>query len=565
MNSIAPCEHILYTLRWESLHNERDAGTCFRSNAFPHMPEMKSFARFHRLLLSAILGCCSISAIAQNGSMLGQSITWRPVQSPFTPDQSNGAIAGGPGSDPNPGTPMFICRAQIQGSVVPGKWVQGNCNVPFGGSEQIMRSYEVAYGSARWGPYQGGVYGLAQTGSNADGSPLYSCRVHYSPNPGTDYGYQPGKLVSDGTCHIPVGGGEVVQGPPFEVLYATGGGRPPYPYPPYSPPYPYPVQPVQPAQPYPPCRQSDPLVKREIQGGTSWYVGQRCSSIDAFGNVQPKYPQPGDDAPPPPYDPGPSSVTWQPAQTPFVPGDNAVKGGPGNGGKPDAPLYVCRVYDNNTLLPGKWVQGECNYVNDAGKEDTSKTYEVATGPAEWRNFDGNIGALVPGGYLIDGTHLYICRKQISYFGSKKGYQPGFLVNGKCHIPYGVDNVEGTPFDALYNVKLPGAVSGGSARAGRVSSCCCSAGSAAWDSDFICERHRRHRGHGQCDQRIDEQYGHQTIASRLDSTTMHGDSAAGSFSGGSSNPGPAQRRSARLSGINNTVNVLTQASISVSQF
>src|SRR6202043_2533249 len=105
------CEQILYTLRWESLPNERNARACFRSNAFPHMPEMKSFARFHRLLLSAILGCCSISAIAQNGSMLGQSITWRPVQSPFTPDQSNGAIAGGPGSDPNPGTPMFICRA----------------------------------------------------------------------------------------------------------------------------------------------------------------------------------------------------------------------------------------------------------------------------------------------------------------------------------------------------------------------------------------------------------------------------------------------------------------------
>jgi hypothetical protein len=144
-------------------------------------------------------------------------------------------------------------------------------------------------------------------------------------------------------------------------------------------------------------------------------------------------------------------VTWQPAQTPFVPGDNAVKGGPGSGGKPDAPLYVCRVYDNNALLPGKWVDGACNYVNDAGKEGTAKTYEVATGPADWRNFDGNIGALVPGGYLVDGTHLYICRKQISYFGSKKGYQPGFLANSKCHIPYGVDNVEDTPFDALYNV------------------------------------------------------------------------------------------------------------------
>ena len=226
--------------------------------------KMKSFGRFRWFLLSAVLGCGSISANAQNGSMPGRSITWDHVQAPFTPDQSSGAIAGGPGSDPNPGTPMFICRAQIQGSVVPGKWVQGNCNVPYGGSEQIMRSYEVAYGSARWGPgpYQGSFYGLAQTGTNADGSPLYSCRVHYSPS-GTDYGYQPGKLVSDGTCHIPMGGGEVVQGPPFDVLYAAGGGRPPIPYPPYPYPYPnpYPTEPVQPAQPYPPCRVSDPLVK----------------------------------------------------------------------------------------------------------------------------------------------------------------------------------------------------------------------------------------------------------------------------------------------------------------
>lgn len=158
----------------------------------PRDLDMKSFPRFYGLpLLAAISGCASISAAAQNGSMPGQSITWKRVQAPFTPDPSNGAIAGGPGSDPNPGSPMYICRAQIQGSVVPGKWIQGNCNVPYGGSEQIMGSYEVAYGRARWGPYQGSVYGLAQTGSNADGSPLYSCRVHYYAGPGTDYGYQP--------------------------------------------------------------------------------------------------------------------------------------------------------------------------------------------------------------------------------------------------------------------------------------------------------------------------------------------------------------------------------------
>ena len=55
-------------------------------------------------------------------------------------------------------------------------------------------------------------------------------------------GYQPGKLVTDGTCIVPMGGGEVVLGPPFEVLYATGGGRPTYPYP-----HPYPPVPVEPS------------------------------------------------------------------------------------------------------------------------------------------------------------------------------------------------------------------------------------------------------------------------------------------------------------------------------
>ena len=360
---------------------------------------------------------------------------------------------GGPGSDPSPGTPMYICRANVQGSVVPGKWVQGNCNVAFGGSERIMRSYEVAYGSARWGAYQGNSYGLAQTG-NADGSPLFSCRVQYVDASGNGYGYQPGKLVSDGTCHIPFGGGEVVQNPPFEVLYATGGGRPPY-QPPYYPPYPFPYPQPQPqAQPYPACQLGGPGVTLDTRRG--WWVGPNCSSIDSPGHiVELKYPS--DQPPPPAYVPGPSSVAWRPAQKPFTPGDDAIKGGPGNGPKPGAPLYVCRVTFNGgsypALYPGKWVEGVCHFSDNAGKEQTANTYEVAYGPAEWRDFDGDVSALVPGGYDSDGTHLYICRKKLSFFGDK-GLQPGRLENGVCHIPYGNDSAENPPFQALYNVFLP---------------------------------------------------------------------------------------------------------------
>jgi hypothetical protein len=403
------------------------------------------------LFLSFFFSFYGASGQAQNGGMLGQSITWQPARSPFTP---NGAIMGGPGADPNPGTPMYICRARFQGSMVPGKWVQGNCNVAFGGSEQIMRSYEVAYGSARWDAYRGSTYGLAQVGKDVDGSPLFSCRVHYSDASGRDYGYQPGKLVSDGTCHIPFGGAEISQQPPFEVLYATGGGRPPVnPYPPYPypPPY-YPYPPTQ-VQPYPACNPADPGVSLDIT--TGWWVGANCSSADGQGKIMDlKYPQPQQppayQPPPPPYEPGPSSVTWQPAQKPFVPGDDAIKGGPGNGPKPESPLYICRVQYNNNLFPGKWVQGECNFSNDVQKEQSSKTYEVAIGTAQWRDFDGNIGALVPGGFAADGTPLYICRRQISTWGSKKGFQPGYLENGECHIPYNVDLVYKPPFEALYN-------------------------------------------------------------------------------------------------------------------
>jgi len=41
-----------------------------------------------------------------------------------------------------------------------------------------MNSYEVAYGTARWGGYRGSFYGHAQMGRDVDGSPIYSCRVH---------------------------------------------------------------------------------------------------------------------------------------------------------------------------------------------------------------------------------------------------------------------------------------------------------------------------------------------------------------------------------------------------
>jgi len=344
----------------------------------------------------------AISSLWQQTQTYGRSrISWKDAQSPFTPGA--GAIVGGPGNAPEPGAPMFVCRAQVESSLVPGKWVKGNCNVAYGGKEVVARQYQVAYGDAVWQPYAGSVYGLVRTGTDSDGTPLFSCRVHYNPGfPQGDQGNQPGKLAS-GACRIPYGGGELVIGPPFEALYG-GGGYPPYPYPPYSP---YPPMPTQ------------------------------------------MYPMPNA-----------STVTWRAEKEGDTPGPGAIEGGPGNGPEPGAPLYICRagVYAGG-LFPGKWIQGKCSVAWDK-REFKQGRYDVAYGAAVWGAFGGVITPdMVQGGYDVDQTPLYICRVT-NYkiaFQSPKGNQPGYLKNGQCWVPYGSSGPNDPPFEVLYNA--PGAAAG----------------------------------------------------------------------------------------------------------
>ena len=374
---------------------------------------MRPQVSFLLLIALSVLISAGLKATAQDRSWYpGQSIYWQPARSPFTPGP--GAIQGGPGNDPNPGSPMYICRSRYEGSMQPGKWVGGNCNIAYGGQEIVRSSYEVAYGNAVWRLYEAGRNGLYRTGTDSDGTPLYSCRVRYRgdsfnfpPMPGvplgTDLGYQPGKLLN-GSCHIPLGGQEVVQGPPFEALYVPGG----YYLPPYPPPAPAPVTPVAPAVPYAQA--------------------------------------------------GPSSVTWKSAHAPFTPAEGAIEGGPGNGPKPGSPLYICRSGYNGSLIPGKWIQGKCSIPVD-GREYKMDKYDVAYGTAKWAPFGGVSADLVQGGYDADGTPSYICRVQHLKNGFHDvGTQPGKLSGGSCHVPYAnVEFVEDPPFEALYSVAdQPGA-------------------------------------------------------------------------------------------------------------
>jgi hypothetical protein len=50
-----------------------------------------------------------------------------------------GAVTGGQ----EPGRTLYICRANFQGGIHPGKLIAGNCNIGYGGREVEVRNYEV--------------------------------------------------------------------------------------------------------------------------------------------------------------------------------------------------------------------------------------------------------------------------------------------------------------------------------------------------------------------------------------------------------------------------------------
>jgi hypothetical protein len=310
---------------------------------------------------------------------------------------------GGPGGGPEPNQPLYVCRANVQGSTIPGKWLKGNCNVASGGHEVIVHEYQVAYGNASWQPYVGNTNGLVQAGTDAGGAPLFSCRAN------GDQGYQPGKMLN-GMCRIPLGGNEVVVKPPFDALYV--GGR---------------TYPISSPSAYSPA-----------------YPQRRYARY-----APPSYPPPGY-APSSYPTPNPSTVTWRPAKAPAVPGSGAIQGGPGNGPNPGSPLYICRAQGyNGGMLPGKWIEGKCSFAT-GWEERKNKNYEVAYGAAVWGPYFGIKPEMIQGGTDVDGTPLYVCRVRfVSGYGDK-GFQPGYLRNSLCMVPYTQATSNPPPFQVLYN-------------------------------------------------------------------------------------------------------------------
>jgi hypothetical protein len=176
----------------------------------------KSLARLSSYQVILNLGSGGVQ-LSPNSRMLivtanGQEVSsihiiQQPVVPMWVPLPSSGqvprdAVVGGQVSSQN----LYVCRAEYEGALHPGKLWRGNCNIGFGGQEVVLNNYEVliqASNSTWQSPINRRVPNGTVVGGQASGQNLYVCRAEY------EGALHPGKLWR-GNCNIGFGGQEVV-------------------------------------------------------------------------------------------------------------------------------------------------------------------------------------------------------------------------------------------------------------------------------------------------------------------------------------------------------------------
>lgn len=126
---------------------------------------------------------------------------------PLPPD----AVVGG--FQPVPRATLFVCRANYNGGLHPGKLYDGRCNIGWGGDEVSLPQYQVLVSRSRlhWIPSSDGRLppNAIQAGYQQDG-PLYVCQARYRG------GMHTGKIYGQ-NCNIGWGGKEILI-PYYNVL-----------------------------------------------------------------------------------------------------------------------------------------------------------------------------------------------------------------------------------------------------------------------------------------------------------------------------------------------------------
>ena len=170
----------------------------------------KKFTALTSVLFTVLVLGLSQIVLAQHG--ISEIVrepygNWQPYSGSFI-----NVVQGG--NEAN-GTPQYICRAEHNGVMHPGKGLAGYCNIGYGGSELVKTNFEVLK------PYDNSSFATNWTtnlttpnailGGSENGQALYICRASL------EGGTHLGKLLA-GSCNIGYGGQERVVSQDIEVL-----------------------------------------------------------------------------------------------------------------------------------------------------------------------------------------------------------------------------------------------------------------------------------------------------------------------------------------------------------
>lgn len=149
------------------------------------------------------------------------AIFFNEEMGPHWIDELNGyplpsqAVLGG--GENQPPRMLYVCRASYQGGMHPGKIVDGNCNIGWGGEEVRLPRYQVLVSNSqryRWFPANYGSFPTnAVDGGFENGQRLFICQANWNG------GVHPGKVFA-GNCNIGYGGKEIAI-PNYNILVAV--------------------------------------------------------------------------------------------------------------------------------------------------------------------------------------------------------------------------------------------------------------------------------------------------------------------------------------------------------
>lgn len=137
----------------------------------------------------------------KHGKHHGSQPFWIPLSS----DEEIPANAVIGGSQHNPMATFYVCRANYNGGIHPGKYYQGNCNISWGGKEVVMQDFEILVSDKRLAWTRGSNGSIphhAVPGGSERNRTLYVCQADYAN------GTHTGKIIGK-SCNFGWGGREI--------------------------------------------------------------------------------------------------------------------------------------------------------------------------------------------------------------------------------------------------------------------------------------------------------------------------------------------------------------------